>query len=403
MLQPLVSIIIPFSIDRGYLNEAIESVNNQTYTNIELLIQNDNVNVSTNINNGIKRAKGEYIKYLCEDDYLTPNSIADSVKAIQGNDFIHGVSYNVKGRLIEKQIPRIKNPSLNEMLLSNVIHGGTLMYHRSVFDKVGLFDESLTCAEEYDVNLRCLANGLKLGYTDAILYNYRRHSTQKSLGQGVNQEARKIKIQAIKDKFARLKIVVGIATFKGREEQLRRTIESLNGQVDEIIIYDNDINKDITDLGKFYGLRSNVYYFSCDDDIVYPGDYVQRTIEEIEKHKCIVTYHGRKLKGKGLNYYTGHESYSAFRNVFDTKFIDIAGTGVTAFNTNYFNPKDITSSKFMKMSDIVFSIEAKKQSKNIILLPHSQGWINEQKTAINIHTEQSKNCNTQNKLIDENF
>jgi len=57
----------------------------------------------------------------------------------------------------------------------------------------------------------------------------------------------------------------------------------------------------------------------------------------------------------------------------------------------------------MKMSDIIFSIEAKKQSKNIMLLPHSQGWINEQKTAINIHTEQSKNCNMQNKLIDENF
>jgi GT2 family glycosyltransferase len=403
MLHPLVSIIIPYSVDRGYLNEAIESVKNQTYTNIELLIQNDNVNVSTNINNGIKRAKGEYIKYLCEDDYLTPNSITDSVKAIQGNDFIHGVSYNVKGRLIEKQTPRIKHPSLNEMLLSNVIHGGTLMYHRSVFDKIGLFDESLTCAEEYDVNLRCLANGLKLGYTDAILYNYRRHSAQKSLGQGVNQEARKQKIQAIKDKFTRLKIVCGIATFKGREETLRRTIESLNGQVDQIIIYDNSKNKDITDLGKFHGLKDNVYYFSCDDDIVYPSDYVQRTIEEIEKHKCIVTYHGRKLKGKGLNYYTGHESYSAFRNVFDTKFIDIAGTGVTAFNTNYFNPKDITSSEFMKMSDIVFSIEAKKQSKNIMLLPHSQGWINEQKTAINIHTEQSKNCNIQNKLIDENF
>ena len=120
MLQPLVSIIIPYSVDRGYLNEAIESVKNQTYTNIELLIQNDNVNVSTNINNGIKRAKGEYIKYLCEDDYLTPNSITDSVKAIQGNDFIHGVSYNVKGNLIEKQTPRIKNPSLNEMLLSNL-------------------------------------------------------------------------------------------------------------------------------------------------------------------------------------------------------------------------------------------------------------------------------------------
>jgi GT2 family glycosyltransferase len=403
MLQPLVTIIIPYSVDRGYLQQAIESVMNQSYTNIELLIQNDNVNVSTNINNGIKRAKGEYIKYLCEDDWLPINSIEDSLKAIQGYDFIHGNAFNVKGNLIEKQQPRLKNPSLNEMLLVNVIHGGTLMYHKSVFDKVGLFDESLTCAEEYEFNLRCLSKGLKLGYCDSYLYNYRRHSTQKSLGIGVNQDARKQKIQAIKDKFTRLKIVCGIATFKGREEQLKRTIKSLNGQVDEIIIYDNEKNKDITDLGKFYGLKENVYYFSCDDDIVYPSDYVQKTIEEIEKHNCIITYHGRKLKGKGLNYYNGHESYSAFRRCLDTKCIDIAGTGVTAFNTNYFNPKDIISSTFMKMSDIVFSIEAKKQSKKIMLVSHSEGWIREQKTVINIHTEQSKNCNTQNKLIDENF
>jgi len=404
MLQPLVTIIIPYSIDRGYLDIAIESVKKQTYPNIELLIQNDNVNVSTNINNGIKRAKGEYIKYLCEDDYLTPNSITDSVKAIQGFDFIHGVANNIHGQITQVQKPRINNPSINDMLTNNVIHGGTLMYRKDVFDKVGYFDESLTCAEEYEFNLRCLDFGLKLGYTDNILYNYRRHDAQKSLGKGINQGERALKIQAIKDKYKRLPIIVGIATFKGREELLKSTIESLDGQVDKIIIYDNEVNKDLTDNGKFYGLkysRKPSYYFSCDDDIIYPPNYIQHTIQAIEKYGCIVTYHGRKLKGLGLNYYLGHDAYSAFKNVSQNMEVDIAGTGVTAFKTSYFNPINLIHSEYKKMSDVIFSLEAKKQNKKIQIITHGQEWIKEQRTKINIHTEQIKNSKTQTTLCDE--
>ena len=404
MLQPLVSIIIPYSIDRGYLDVAIESVKKQTYPNIELLIQNDNVNVSTNINNGIKRAKGEYIKYLCEDDYLTPNSITDSVKAIQGFDFIHGVANNIHGAFTQVQKPRINHPSINDMLFNNVIHGGTLMYRKDVFDKVGYFDESLTCAEEYELNLRCLDFGLKLGYTDSILYNYRRHDAQKSLGKGINQAIRALKIQSIKDKYKRLPIIVGIATFKGREELLKRTIESLDGQVDKIIIYDNEVNTDLTDNGKFYGLtlqKKDCYYFSCDDDIIYPPNYIQHTIQAIEKYNCIVTYHGRKLKGKGLEYYHGHDAYSAFKNVSQDMEVDIAGTGVTAFKTSYFNPINLIDSQYKKMSDVIFSLEAKKQSKKIQIITHGKEWIKEQRTKINIHTEQIKNSQTQTKLCDE--
>jgi len=74
------------------------------------------------------------------------------------------------------------------------------MYRRDVFDRIGLFDESLDCAEEYDFNLRCFKNKMKLGYTKAFLYYYRRHDNQKSLGKEVDQNIRKRKIQAIQRK-----------------------------------------------------------------------------------------------------------------------------------------------------------------------------------------------------------
>jgi hypothetical protein len=290
------------------------------------------------------------------------------------------------------------------MLTNNVVHGGTLMYKKSVLLSVGCFDESLTCAEEYDLNLKILDAGYKLGYTDKILYNYRRHDAQKSLGKGINQAIRSQKIKAIKDRYNRLPIIVGIATFKGREELLKRTIESLNGQVDKIIIYDNEVNKDLTDNGKFYGLtlqKKPCYYFSCDDDIIYPPNYIQQTIKAIDKHDCIITYHGRKLKGKGLEYYQGHESYSCFKTVNQQIELDVCGTGVSAFKTSYFKPIDLINSEYKNMSDVIFSLEAKKQNKKILMLSHSQGWIVEQRTQINIHTEQIKNSQTQTKLCDE--
>ena len=204
MQYPKVSIIIPYSKDRGWLNEAIESVKNQSYSNIELILSQSNRTVGYNINSGIEKSTGEYIKYLCDDDRLTEWSIQLSVESIEGFDFIHGNSINFwdSGKKVA-YIPSITNPTTPQMLDKNIIHGGTLMYRRDVFDRVGMFDESLDCAEEYEFNLRCLSRGLKLGYCPTFLYEYRRHENQKSLGNTSKeyQAERQKKIQLIKDRY----------------------------------------------------------------------------------------------------------------------------------------------------------------------------------------------------------
>lgn len=202
-MLPKVSIIIPYKVDRGYLQVAINSIKKQTYKGeIELILSQSGNGVSFNLNRGIEKATGDYVKYLCDDDWLTTDSIEKSVKAMEGVDFIHGWAFNEFPTHRQIQRPRIPNPKLEDMLRSNVIHGGTLMYRRDVFDRVGLFDESLDCAEEYEFNLRCLKHGLKLGYCEHYLYHYRRHEKQKSLGKDVNQEIRKRKIRAIQKRYS---------------------------------------------------------------------------------------------------------------------------------------------------------------------------------------------------------
>ncbi len=203
-----------------------------------------------------------------------------------------------------------------------------------------------------------------------------------------------------------MQIVVGIATFKGRERYLERTIESLKGQCHKIVVYNNEINDDLTDNGKFFGLkgeRKKCYYFTCDDDIIYPPDYVQKTINAIEEHKCIITYHGRILLGKNLNYYRNHKAFRCLNHEPKDVEIDVAGTGVCAFRTDYFKPVNLCDSEHQKMSDVIFSLEAAKQGKRIMMINHRANWIKDQRVPANqtIHGTEMNRCETQTKLANE--
>lgn len=203
-------------------------------------------------------------------------------------------------------------------------------------------------------------------------------------------------------------IYVGIATFKGREESLKKTIYSLNNQLikpTKIFIYDNENSENLTDNGKFYKLKDlgPCYYFSCDDDLFYSFHYIEQMIADIKRHNAIITHHGRILNGLDLNYYRGHKT---FRCLDDNRFtgqIDVAGTGVTAFDTDYFNPSEIYKSQYKRMSDLVFSLEAKRQGKVIMLTPHKRGFViqNDIDQSTSCHATESINPINQNKIANE--
>lgn len=181
-----VSVIIPFNIDRGWLRDAVNSVKAQSYAQIELIMSKSKNHVGYNLNRGIEKATGDFIKYLCDDDLLTSNSIADSLRTFDENPsagFIHGRAINFwpDGKTTE-YVPKHPHPTAYQMLINNELHGGTLMYRREVFMKYGGFSEKLWTGEEYEFNLRIMSGGVKLAYCDAVLYRYRRHHLQKSLG-----------------------------------------------------------------------------------------------------------------------------------------------------------------------------------------------------------------------------
>ena len=225
-----------------------------------------------------------------------------------------------------------------------------------------------------------------------------------------------------------MKVSANIATYpgEGRLESLHKVIDSIYDQFDIIRIYFNEYktppvmndpdgkiqtlygkgeNFNLVDNGKFAGLdiiKEPEYYFTLDDDLIYPPDYVEKTIHAMEMYGNIVTYHGRKLLGEGLNYYRDHRAFRCLSRVVGNFLIDVPGSGVMAFDTRYFHPKKLSYSPYKLMSDLVFAYECAKWGKRIAMIGHEAGWIKhlEHKETI-FETEVNSSLTVQNRLADE--
>lgn len=207
-----------------------------------------------------------------------------------------------------------------------------------------------------------------------------------------------------------------IATQPEREEQLIKTVESLYNQVDKINIFLNDYTKipkwcldtkirtrmsvNIGDQGKFM-FNEVGYYFTCDDDIIYPLDYVEVLKSKIKGN--IVTIHGKNFKTPCKSYY--HDAFDKIRcdSLLDAdKQVQIPGTGVMAFHTDTikFTPSDF---KRKNMADIWVGIKAKRLEIPIICIAHKANWVQLQETESSIWHEHHEKDEYQTTLINDNF
>ena len=192
------------------------------------------------------------------------------------------------------------------------------------------------------------------------------------------------------------KVIAQIATIPPRMILLKLVVHSLLPQVDKINIMLNGHRQVPTflnhpkidyflmdnskgDASKFFGLRGlKGYIFTCDDDLVYPTDYVSTMVAKLQKYdnKVILTNHGRIMKRKPVtNAYTDRlYAYHCLKEVTHETDIDIGGSGVMAWHSDYFFPDyDLITSK--NMGDIWIAKFAKDQGCKIVINPHRAGWI----------------------------
>lgn len=195
------------------------------------------------------------------------------------------------------------------------------------------------------------------------------------------------------------KKIVGIASIPKRKEALKKTIQSLIDQVDEIHVclngypelpeYTYEFPKvtfymdegDMGDANKFKKIAEvDGYYFSCDDDIIYPPDYVATLIGKLKEynHKAIVTVHGRTAPSVPIsNFYKGTTQYHCLLRQFEDIKVHMPGTGVMCFHTSTI-PVTMDDFKVANMADIWMGVLAQKYQVPVVCIEHAQGWIRAQ-------------------------
>ena len=170
----LISLIVPIYNAEEFLGECIESILNQTYTNIELILVNDgstdssldicnkykemdsriklicktNSGVSDTRNQGINSASGKYICFVDADDIIKKDFVEVLHAEIVNNDIdivFCNFEYDYSGKLIKKKprllagvynISDIKNIIIDDGTMSGILFGSVwgAIYKKSIID-----------------------------------------------------------------------------------------------------------------------------------------------------------------------------------------------------------------------------------------------------------------------------
>ncbi|MEG4807419.1 glycosyltransferase [Microcoleus sp. F8-D3] len=231
---PLVSICIPTYNGEAFIAETIKSALAQTYPNIELIISDDgstdstiaiaqsfqsetsvdfriilhrNYGLSQNWNFCISQAKGQYIKFLFQDDLLAPECIEKMVALAQKHPEI-GMVFSPRGITIAEDesnpILRKASQSIKDLhkswsnlksiqpgkellsdtnCLSNPINKigepSTVLIAARVFTEIGLFDSGLSQYVDLEMWWRIMGN-YHIGFVDEKLSSLRIHPEQQT-------------------------------------------------------------------------------------------------------------------------------------------------------------------------------------------------------------------------------
>lgn len=208
----LVSVVITtYGRDKGMLLQAIESVLNQTYKNMELIVVDDNgtgtelqkknaeflsqypqIHYVTNSKNsgaqfsrnrGILEAEGEYVAFLDDDDIWMPEKIEKQLALLKKHnlDMVFCNGYRIDGNSLNKRKLYQKCFISDKMISYNIELerdriGSTShpLIRKECFAKIGFFDLDMPARQDYEMWLR-ICREYKVQGIDEPLFCYRYH------------------------------------------------------------------------------------------------------------------------------------------------------------------------------------------------------------------------------------
>lgn len=200
--KPLVSVIIPVYNGERYLAEAIESVRNQSYHPVEIVVVDDgssddtasiimsfadvryiyqsNQGQAAAKNTGMDVSLGAFFAFLDADDKWLPKKLSIQVDYLTRHPNVDCVI----GGMINFLEPGIPLPAwMKEDSFKSAIAGyspGTLLVRREVMDKVGSFDPSYKHADDCDWFFRAKDTGITIAVLPHAVHRRRIHSKNRS-------------------------------------------------------------------------------------------------------------------------------------------------------------------------------------------------------------------------------
>lgn len=224
----LVSIVVITYNSRDFVIETLESIKNQTYKNLELIVSDDNSNDNTvqicndwlkenrerfinfriivtsnnsgipaNCNRGIKASEGEWIKVIAGDDLLLPYAIDKYISFAEQNEECEIIHAEVI-RMVHKQdkIEQINaekfpktlhqkmSPKTQFRLLkfSSMVKAPSVFIKKILLENLDYFDESIRLCEDWPFWLKLSLYGKKFYFLNEETVFYRIH--EKSVYSG---------------------------------------------------------------------------------------------------------------------------------------------------------------------------------------------------------------------------
>ncbi|RMQ46355.1 Glycosyl transferase protein [Pseudomonas cichorii] len=208
---PLVTVIIASYNHARYIEDSINSVINQTYPNIELLVVDDgskdespellkklqeqhgfdlrfqaNQGLARTLNDAIERAQGELIVPFGSDDIMFPHRIATQVEYMKDKPEVGICAANIEtidqdGQIMGAREQRNRNLAFRRLDFDDLFlnrkpgpASATLMFRREALDKVGCFNPEIRLEDIY-IELAIARAGYFIDILGEVLAQYRDH------------------------------------------------------------------------------------------------------------------------------------------------------------------------------------------------------------------------------------
>jgi cellulose synthase/poly-beta-1,6-N-acetylglucosamine synthase-like glycosyltransferase len=219
-VTPRVSVIIPCYNTAAYVTDTLASVFAQTWTDYEVIVVNDgspdtpqleaaiapfrdrityihteNRGLAGARNTALSAAKGEVVALLDSDDIWMPEYLEYQIARLDENpdvDFVYPNAMMFGGGTGSGRLFMDVHPSEGDVTFASLIDSTccvmvSLVGRREAIERVGAFDSTLRCCEDYDLWLRAVKAGSRMIYHRRPLVMYRRR--KGSLSDGTHRMA----------------------------------------------------------------------------------------------------------------------------------------------------------------------------------------------------------------------